>query len=308
MVDAREQLSRTIGIVAREDREPRRQLTYAQARALLVAGGVVVLGVVALIMYLRRVETIEVVAVLLFVPVFLAFLARDVIGGASAGVLASVVYVAMRWSAIRAVGVGTFAGLIASRVLGFLLFGAAGGWANGLLRASLTKLDLYDQVDDATSLFNARYFVLQTDLEKARSQRYKTFFSVAVIDIPVGLFDGLSRRNRQRVLRELGRLIIDSIRSIDRGVHCVDGSAHRLAVIMPETGADGARIFVDRLAAHLVSWLQERNVAVGAPLDSTVLTVPSDEDELAAMRARFVAVSETEHPGSAVLAPAAHAS
>ena len=56
-------------------RSPLRGMSYTQARRLLVAVGVGVLGVLALVMYARRVETIEVLAVLLFVPVFLALAA-----------------------------------------------------------------------------------------------------------------------------------------------------------------------------------------------------------------------------------------
>ena len=286
-----------------EAARPGRQMTYARARALLIGGGLAVLGLVALIMYLRRVETVEVVAVLLFVPVFLAFVTWDAAGGTLAAVAASAVYLALRRSAIDAVGASTFVGLIASRVIGLLMFGAVGGWANGLLRASLTKLDLYDQIDDDTGLFNARYFVLQTDLEKARSDRYKTFFSVAVIDVPDEAVKRLGRRQQRKLLRDLGRLLHDSIRTIDRAIHCVYGETHRLAVIMPETGPEGARIFADRLSAHLGSWLEANGATPPSPLDAATATIPSDDAVLAGWRDEFASVVEIEHPRIATLAP-----
>jgi GGDEF domain-containing protein len=280
-----------------------RQMSYAQARALLIAGGLAVLGLVALIMYLRRVETVEVVAVLLFVPVFLAFVTWDVVGGLVSAVVASGIYLALRRSAIQAVGASTFTGLIASRVVGLVVFGVVGGWANGLLRASLTKLDLYDQIDDDTGLFNARYFVLQADLEKARSDRYKTFFSVAVIDVPVAWLDRLGRRQQRKLLRDLGRVLHDSIRTIDRAVHCVNDDAHRIAVIMPETGPEGARIFADRLSTSLLRWLGDNGASAVGPLDASTATIPPDEATLATLREQFAAIVELEHPRTAAFAP-----
>ena len=49
-----------------------------KARRLLVATGVAVLAVVAVVMYARRVDTIEVAATLLFLPLFVAFVFRGV--------------------------------------------------------------------------------------------------------------------------------------------------------------------------------------------------------------------------------------
>mgnify|MGYP001442424725 CR=1 FL=1 len=286
-----------------EPARPARQVSYAQARALLIVGGLLVLGIIAAIMYARRVETVEVVAVLLFVPVFLAFITWDALGGLVASVAASLLYLALRASAIHAVGFSTFAGLIASRVIGLVMFGVVGGWANGLLRASLTKLDLYDQIDDDTGLFNARYFVLETDLEKARSDRYRTFFSVTILEVPAEWLAHMGRRQRRRLLRDLGHVLSDSIRSIDRACHCLDGQAHRLAVIMPETGAEGADIFAGRLATRVVEWLGQHGASGVGPLTPQRATVPSDDALLAEWRAQFAAVSELEHPRSAALSP-----
>ncbi|MEY2475125.1 MAG: hypothetical protein QOG87_440, partial [Actinomycetota bacterium] len=55
-------------------------MNYQTARRLLLAGGLAVLLVIAGVMYVRRVDTVEVVAVLLFIPVFLAFTFWRVVG------------------------------------------------------------------------------------------------------------------------------------------------------------------------------------------------------------------------------------
>ena len=72
------------------------QLGYVKARRLLVLAGVLVLGVVALTMYARSVDTVEVVATLLFLPIFLAFVYRGVVGGVIGALVATGIYIALR--------------------------------------------------------------------------------------------------------------------------------------------------------------------------------------------------------------------
>ena len=272
-------------------------MSYPSARRLLLAGGTAVLALTAGVLYLRRVDTVEVVAVLLFLPIFVAFVLWDVPGGVVAGLAAAGVYLAMRYPAVDAVGADRFAGLIASRTVAFLAFGAAGGWANRQLEASLVKLDLYDQVDDATGLGNARFFVQDVDLELARARRYRTIFAVAVVDVPAAAFDALGRRPRAALLRDLGRVLRDSVRQVDRPVHARDQGRHRLAVVLPETGPEGGRTFGSRLADRVAAFLRERGVAVdAADLRSQVLTLPADEAALQALRDEFAAVDRAEHP------------
>jgi GGDEF domain-containing protein len=283
-----------------------RALTYRQARGLLAGTAIVIVGLLALVMYARRVETVEVVAVLLFLPVFAALLIWDTAGGAIAGVAAAGGYVALRWSAIHAVGFGHFQGLVASRAVGLVAFGLAGGLANRQLRASLTKLDLYDQVDDATGLFNARFLVQEIDLEIARSGRYKTVFSISVVDIPSDWFEQLTRRNRARVLRALGRVLSNGVRTVDRAVHGATREVHRVAVLLPETGPEGARIFTDRLSASLAEWLANQGLRGPGELRSEAASYPADEAAVGRLRSEFGAIAHAERAlPPAALAPAA---
>jgi GGDEF domain-containing protein len=281
-----------------------RALTYRQARGLLAGAAIVIVGLLAVVMYARRVETVEVVAVLLFLPVFAAVLMWDALGGTIAGVVAAGVYVGLRWSAIHAVGFGRFQGLVASRAVGLVAFGLAGGLANRQLRASLTKLDLYDQVDDATGLFNARFLVQETDLEMARSTRYKTVFSISVVDIPADWFEQLTRRNRARVLRSLGRVLSNGIRTVDRAVHGATRDVHRLAVVLPETGPEGARTFTDRLEASLGEWLASQGLRGPGQLRSVAVSYPADESGVGRLRSEFDAIDHAEHAPAPVTVPA----
>lgn len=273
-----------------------RGLSYAQARRLLLGAGLLVLLIVAGVQYARRVETAEVVAILLFIPVFVAFVFWDVIGGLVAAVLASLGYVAVRYPAIHQLGAGRFMGLIISRAAALIAFGAIGGWAMRQLQSSLTKLDLYDQVDDATGLYNARFFVQDTDLEVARARRYQTIFSVALVDVPASALDGLGRRQRAGALRQLGRLLADSIRTVDRAVHGRDPDRHRLAIVLPETGPEGARVFAERLADRVGDFLRQRGANVAGALTHQAVTFPDDEAALHRLRDEFAAIDRAEHP------------
>lgn len=272
-------------------------MSYASTRRLILAGGIAVLLLIAAILFLRSVDTVEVVAVLLFVPVFLAFVVFRLPGGVVAGVGAAMAYAALRLDAIDAVGASRFTGLIITRAIGYMAFGVLGGWAVGQLERSLDKLDIYDQIDDETGLYNARFFLQETDLEIARAERYRTLFSVAVLDVPADRLDELSRRKRATVLVDIGRALNEAVRSVDRAVHGRLESVHRFAVICPETGREGANVFTTRMADQIAAFLRTRGVDLGPnQLAPRGVTFPGDDDALRALRDEFGVIEQTEHP------------
>ena len=277
------------------------RMTYERARHLLLGAGLLVLLVTAGVMYLRRVETVEVLGTLLFVPVFIALVFWNLKGGLIAGALAAVAYVALRYPAIEAVGADRFIGLIASRAFAFLAFGGIGGWANSQLAGSLTKLELYDQIDDHTGLFNARFFVQDTELELSRSRRYQTIFSVVMVDFPAEGMQSLSRRQRSGIRKDLGRMLQEAVRTVDRPVHGYDGQRHRFGVVLPETGKEGARIFVDRLGERIQRFLEERKVHLSeGDVVRHAVTFPDDgDDAIEKLRDEFRAIDRYEHPAEA---------
>jgi diguanylate cyclase (GGDEF)-like protein len=272
-------------------------MSYATTRRLVLAAGLAILTLIAFVMYVRRVDSVEVLAVLLFIPVFLAFSFWKVIGGTVSAVAALAIYAALRSPAIDAIGGGRFAGIVAGRGVGYLAFGILGGWASQQLERSLQKLDVYDQVDDLTGLFNARFLVQDLQLEMARSTRYKTFFSVCMVEVPTAAMDALGRRKRASVLRELGHQMREAVRSVDRPIHARDGSVHRFAVVCPETAEEGARIFGSRLGDQLGGFVRSRGVAVGeGSLVWVSATYPGDDDRMTSIRDQFAAIDRSEHP------------
>lgn len=274
-------------------------IDYRRARLLLLAAGFGVLLLTGGIMFARRVETPEVLATLFFIGIFVSFMFWGIKGGVLAAIVAAVAYFLVRQPAIDAVGIGRFGGLIASRSFAFLAFGVLGGWANQQLVGSLTKLELYDQIDDQTGLYNARFFLQDTDLEMSRAQRYQTIFSVSAIDIPESAVQSLSRRQRASTLKELGRMIHDALRTVDRASFASSNGLLRLAVILPETGREGARIFTERLVDRLAAQLNERGGKVDASqISMTEMTLPEDKARLDELAETFRAIDRTQHPES----------
>lgn len=272
------------------------RLGYATARRLLVLAGLLVLAVVVLVMYVRRVDGIEVAATLLFVPVFLAFVFRGVVGGIVTALAAIGVYAALRYPAIEAVGIDEFTGLILSRAAAYLIFGTVGGWSMQVLESSLVKLELYDEVDDDTGLYNARHFLHQTDLEMARARRYQTLFSVVVLDLPSAPFAALRARERRALWRELGRLVGEGVRNVDHVVHVHDGDHHRLAAVLPETAHEGAEVFRGRFDERIRAYLADRGVEVdGGSVPARALTFPGDDAALEELRAEFARLDAAQH-------------
>jgi GGDEF domain-containing protein len=286
----------TLPLVAATFSDKLSQLGYTKARRILVATGLVVLAIVAIVMYARRVDGIEVAATLLFVPIFLAFVFRGILGGVLAALLAIAVYAALRYPAIDAVGWGEFTGLIVSRAAAYLIFGTIGGWSMQVLEGSLIKLELYDEVDDETGLFNARHLLHQLDLESARARRYQTLFSVVLLDLPSAAFHALKARERRSVLRDLGRLLGEGVRNVDHVVHAHDGESHRLAVVLPETAQEGAEVFRGRFDQRVRAYLADRGVALdGGVAPARAITYPGDDAELERVRADFTRVDAAQH-------------
>lgn len=270
------------------------RMAYSRARLMLSLAGLAILAVLVAVLLVRSVDTTEVVATLLFAPIFLLLLWFRLPGGLIGAALATGVYVVARSDAVDAVGWGEFSALIATRAIAYFLFGAVGGWASGTLSMSLDKLDLYDQIDDLTGINNARFLLTDVDLERARSERYQTVFSVSFLAIDARPIGALPARKRKVLLRQLGAKLADGIRTMDRVAHGYDGTCHRIATILPETSVEGARIFQSRLEEQIRAFLAEHG-ASGATVDGEIVTLPGAEDALDRHLAGWGAIDQSEH-------------
>ena len=259
----------------------RMTLSFDRAKTLLLVAGLILIAVVGLVALARGVDPIEVAGTLLFVPVFAGFLFFGVTGGAVLGAAAGAAYVALRWPAVQLVGLGALAGQLAARIIGYLAFGLGGGWATSQLRSTLENFELHDDFDDETALGNARSLLATLDLEQARADRYEKVFSVVAAEFKAPDWAHLPQRRQQTVLRELGTKVAAGVRTSDHAAHRRNGDRHVIGVVLPETGAAGARIFADNLH-RLLSGLTN-----SAELRVLTATHPTDPEPLTAIRDLF---------------------
>jgi GGDEF domain-containing protein len=228
-----------------------RRISYETAqRVVLVTGVVILLGLAALL-YFTRVDTIEVWAVLFYLPVFVAFMIGGLTGGSISGVLAAGVYVAIRYPSLDAIQGRDLVSLLLGRALGYVAFGAIGGWASSELGNSIRKLNRFDTIDDDTGLLNARQFVVEAERQMERAQRYGTTFSLAFAEISLDPATPFSRRQTRALLRGLGEIVARNVRQVDAAAHSSDGVVHRFGILLPDTAGEGANIFATRLARGL---------------------------------------------------------
>jgi hypothetical protein len=263
----------------------RETLSYRRARDLLLLAGLIVLGLVAITMILRGVDPIEVTATLFFAPVFVAFLFFGWPAGLLTGVAAAVGYVAMRWSAIELVGFPALSGLVFSRVVGFLAFGGIGGWAAGRLRQTLDKMALYDAVDDATGLGNARAAIDAVVRERGRADRYQSVVSVVTARFP--LRD--SKRRTALGLAKLGVELSGGVRTSDHVAHVTTGDRHLVVVVLPETGGEGAAVVAENLDGRIAG-------ALDTSVETTVMVYPDDPDAIDSLVGELREIDSRERP------------
>ena len=104
---------------------------YQQSRLLLLVAGSTVLLVTALVLVLRAYDPAEVLAVILFLPVFVAAVLGGIRWGITVAVLAGLGYVGLRLPDIQQFGWAPLSNRVLAQILGYVVFGALGGWAAG---------------------------------------------------------------------------------------------------------------------------------------------------------------------------------
>lgn len=244
-------------------------MTVRRARDITLLVGLLIIGLVVVTMVLREVDPIEIIATVAFAPVFVAFLFFGWKAGLGVGAVAAIGYFVMRLPAISVVGIGPLFGSITSRGIGYLVFGGLGGWAAEQLQAAIDKLELHDEIDDATGLGNARAALGAIDTERARAQRYEKI--VSVIDCSFKTPEVVNEKITASTLRQLGVAIAHSVRTSDRAAYIQDGDRHRLVIVLPETGAVGAATVATNLD-------REVRARIGMPTEISVMTLPGDDD------------------------------
>lgn len=275
-------------------------MTYQRARSIVLAVGTVVIAVVTLTAYQLGADPVEVLATALLIPVLFGLSYQGVLGGLVVGAGASLVYTSIRFATLAGLDQTEFIPSTIGRIVLFLAVGGLGGAASNILEQSLRKLELYDEVDDATGVGNARAALDLTSKEQARAQRYGTVFSIAELTIDHEVFAGMKDRQAIRVLRRFLQQLDDQARSNDGVARIAMPDREEVLVVLPETGSDGARIFASRLLAAARRELEEAGAAASnGGIRVRSLTVPGDDEELEQLRTDMARAMSAETLASA---------
>jgi hypothetical protein len=289
----------------------RKQLTFFRARLLLlVLGAGFAIGQTVLA-WDRGAPPSEVLAPALYVPLFAGAIFWGITGGLIAAASCSLIYSLVLVDQSEALGIRAFVGLLVSRITTYILYGLVIAGATRYIESRLAKLELYDQIDDLTGLFNSKFFLESTELEMERSKRYRTLFCVSELDVARETFTGIPKKRYERVIRELSKKLEQGPglrfddpfhrRATDQPVRIDDGQKDRFFILLPETPPQGAAIFTEKIERATRELLTERGFQVDGRITSRVVAFPEDpehpgwdasSEDLVALRQEIQAVDE----------------
>lgn len=262
---------------------------YQQSRTMLLVTGSVVLLATAGVLLLRAYDPAEVMAVILFLPVFVAAVLGGMRWGVAVAVLAGLGYVGLRLDDLQQFGWSVLSNRILAQFLGYLAFGLLGGWAAGVVTAGIVKLDRFDVRDDDSELLNARGLHEQLGAEYARAQRYGSQFSVVTVTFTLA-------GDKKETRHQIGDVVRQSVRSVDDpGRVTLDGK-DVVVTVLPETPAAGAEIAGGKIAQRLEA------EATHVDADVRWLSHPEDADAIQDLLDRLAEVVRREHPEAAARA------
>jgi diguanylate cyclase (GGDEF)-like protein len=114
----------------------------------------------------------------------------------------------------------------------------------------LEKLQKMAITDGLTTLFNSRHFYSQLELEVDRSTRYKHTLALLLIDIDrfKEFNDAFGHLEGDKVLVRFSQILKSCLRANDSAYRY---GGEEFTVILPETGAEEARIVAQRIRAAL---------------------------------------------------------
>lgn len=259
---------------------------YHRTRVLVLAAGLAVLALTALVLQARAIDPEEILAVTFFLPVFAAAVLGGLRWAVPTGAIAAVGYYVLRADDLAVLSSSAQWTRPLSYGVAYIAFGALAGWAAGELTTGIRKLDRFDVTDGESELLNARGLHRQLEQEVARARRYGSDFAVVTVSFDI---DG-DRGDRRDVRRRVGEVVRGSVRSVDdTGRITVDGRDVVIAVL-PETQRDGAEVAGRKVLDQL------RRDASAQDAEVRWLTHPEDDDAIDDLLATLESVVMREHP------------
>ncbi|MBA4372135.1 MAG: GGDEF domain-containing protein [Thermodesulfovibrio sp.] len=150
------------------------------------------------------------------------------------------------------------------------------------LQDSLKKEQRRARIDPLTRIGNRRHFFQIANSELERSRRYNRPFTVAYMDLDnfKTVNDTLGHKAGDSLLKAVAATIKEHIRSTDTAARL---GGDEFALFLPETEAEAARIFFDKLNRQLLEAMQKKNWPVTFSIGViTFTTSPDSVDDMVA--------------------------
>jgi diguanylate cyclase (GGDEF)-like protein len=111
-------------------------------------------------------------------------------------------------------------------------------------------------VDDATDVYNARYLLEALDREVRRSERYGSELSILFIDLDRFKLvnDNHGHLVGTGVLRQLSRLLVESVRQVDTVARY---GGDEFTILLADTAERGARVIAERIRRWVADYAFE---------------------------------------------------
>lgn len=168
-------------------------------------------------------------------------------------------------------------------------------WAPSPLVGRRSAPGLHDEIDRETGVGNARAALASIERERSRAASHGSLFSVVVLDVGRDTLAGLPPRHGTRILGGLLRGIADDVRSSDRVCRVRTSDREQIVIVLPDTGASGARLFTNRLVPHVRQRLvDESGRSVDQALRAEVVTAPDDGVAVERLQRRLQVIVGTE--------------
>ncbi|MFW6150845.1 MAG: diguanylate cyclase, partial [Chloroflexota bacterium] len=142
------------------------------------------------------------------------------------------------------------------------------------------------RIDELTNLFNRRHFEERLKEEVGRHSRYGHVFSLLMVDLDSfkAYNDIYGHPSGDGLLREIGGLIADSVRSTDQAFRY---GGDEFVVLLPQTGLSQARVVGERVRAAVAEAMGARDLNVTCSIG--LAGYPAD----GAMPAELVTAADT---------------
>ncbi|GAB4283271.1 MAG: hypothetical protein Kow0067_04130 [Coriobacteriia bacterium] len=216
----------------------------------------------------------EVIGQLLIVGVLVGAVHWGRDGGFLAAVAATLVYVVLRIPLMNEQGLSTpVLTMILTRVVTYIVVGIVGGEICGRIKYVFARVEGSAMIDEATSVYNARFVAASLKAAIGQYQRYQTPFAAAVLALSPTLLVDLRPVRQRSLLRSVAAHIRNDVRLVDDVGHVGHG---QFFLLFPHTPRAGAEIAADRVRSGVRDLVGAKDESVTV----TVYALPEDAEAL----------------------------